>query len=182
MRSVQHLMTLARKGWAHRGWYKEAGGELRLAAARLCVDSQYLIDILAVTSPRMAVRRNIRVTLRYVKDGTLPNDVTRSTRAALSHYEDTGEIRGPKTSAFAAALKGDGGAVVLDTWMARALGVPQDKLSRKGVRESAARRVRHGAHLMGIEPAEFQAAVWSATTLRHGRVNVPSITNLIEEI
>jgi hypothetical protein len=169
-------MKLARKGWHHRCWYWDAGWDIKGVGRLRAWNHEKLADVLALTSPRMAVTRNIRVTLLYMRDGWdgLPNDVTRTVRSALRHWEETGEIRGPKTSAFAACLKGDMEQVVLDTWMARALAVPQRVFGTKRGYASGARRIRYGAHLVGITPAEFQAAVWAATVKRAGR-NVPSL-------
>ncbi len=178
MRSVQHLMRLAREGWDHRNWYRDMEDVLLPAASALDTNVTTLTQVLALTSPRAAVTRSVRVTVQYLGDGTLPKDVTRSTRAALQHWLDTGKIRGPKTSAFARALQGDEDAVVLDTWMATALGVDQRKFSTKRVHSSASRRVKYGAYLMGITPAQFQAAVWSGTVTRAGR-KVPSIAHIL---
>lgn len=174
MNKPQHLMRLVREGWDYRHWYDRALSNIVLLCTEKGWSPERFIDVLAVTSPRMSVRRNIRVTMGYMTYGALPTDVIRSTRAALAHYEETGEIRGPKTSAFSAALKGDMEAVVLDTWMAIALGVEQKKFSTKRVYQSASRRIRFVAHLMGLRPAQAQAAMWSACVLRLGR-SVPYI-------
>lgn len=174
MRKPLHLMRLAREGWDHRFWYARAGMNIQTLCLQKGWDWQKFIDVLAVTSPRMAVRRNLRVTMGYMTYGMLPDDVIRSTHAALSHYEETGEIRGPKTSAFAAALKGDTEAVVLDTWMALALGVEQKKFGTKRGYQSGARRVRFVSAVMGEPPARIQAAIWAGIVRRLGRA-VPVI-------
>lgn len=183
MRSVQHLMRLAREGWEHRDWYEDVQPALQEAVTTLEVEKNRLIDVLALTSPKCAVKRNVKITVRYLTTGTLPSDVMRNTRVALSHYEETGEIRGPKTSRFASALKGDTKAIVLDTWMAIALDVDQKKFATKWMRSCAERRIRYSAHIMGIEPRQFQAACWAGTVMRHGLLSVPRIEPiLLEEI
>jgi hypothetical protein len=93
----------------------------------------------------------------------------RSTRAALDHYYATGEIRGPKTSRFARVLRGDDDVVVVDTWMARAIGV-RDKDARTKASQALAERVvstvrdrlsaSTGVHWA---LAETQAAIWCGT-------------------
>jgi len=168
------LLRLAREGWDYRHWYENARSEIAHCCMLQRWDPNRFTDILAITSPRVAVRRNVRLTIGYMMTGMLPEDVIRSTHAALDHYNETGEIRGPKTSAFAAALKGDLDAVVLDTWMARALGVPHSAFGKRRIRESAARRIRFTAHLAGLMPAQMQAAVWAGAVKRAGR-NVPGI-------
>jgi hypothetical protein len=92
--------------------------------------------------------------------------LTRSTRAALDHYYQTGEIRGPKTSRFARVLRGDDDVVVVDTWMARAIGVP-DRAARTKASQALAERVvacvRDRLYWSTGVPwtlAETQAAIW----------------------
>jgi hypothetical protein len=87
----------------------------------------------------------------------------------LKHYEKTGEIRGPKTSAFAKALRGDTSAIVLDVWMSRALGFPQRRFEIPGIHREACRRIRVVADVLGWNPCEVQAAIWtSVATLNDG--------------
>jgi len=181
MRNVSYLIRLARQGWDHRDWYTRAEGSLMDLSDFLDIDFDELVDVLSITSPRVSVARNVRVTIDYFKTGTLSSGLIKSTHAALKHYRRTGEIRGPKTSKFAAALKGDTTAIVLDTWMAKALGIPQSSFSNKRVRSSVERRIRYGAYILGITPAEFQAAVWSGIVMNEGRLSVPCITQVLNE-
>jgi len=98
----------------------------------------------------------------------------RSTRVALEHYYETGEIRGPKTSRFAKVLRGDDSVVVVDTWMARALGVPAGQARNKSTQELAERviaavAVRRSGRTLGEvwRYAETQAAVWAGMIRTH---------------
>lgn len=180
MKSPCHLMRLARLGAGHRTWYNDALQNIMTLCYRKNWGVVRYIEVLALTSPRVSVKRNVSLATEYMTTGQLGPDVLRGTRAALAHYEATGEIRGPKTAAFARALAGDHDAVVLDVWMARALDVDQRKFETKRVRHSAERRVRYAAHLLGWSPAETQAAVWSGTLQRAGR-KVP-LVQMLEEI
>ncbi len=171
MRSVEGLVKLALEGEQWRDWYQLAEQEIRAECVREDWCPHRFTDVLAVTSPMTQVTRNWRVTKMVMMGLPLPSDMMRSTRGALKHYEETGEIRGPKTSQFARALKGVPSAVVLDTWMSVALDC--DKQFRPAsVRVEAERRVRLAARRLGWPPREFQAAVWAATVKRAGR-NVP---------
>jgi len=99
----------------------------------------------------------------------------RSTRAALDHYYRTGEIRGPKTSRFAKVLHGDDNVVVVDTWMARALSVPDNEARNKAAQELAERVIGHVARRFGWCLSEAQAAVWAGvirTYYKDGEVPV----------
>ena len=173
MRSVEGLIKLALEGEQYRHWYRQSEQEIRITCLREGWCPWRFADILALTSPRTSVTRNWRVTKMYLRGEPLPKDVTRNTRAAIEHYEQTGEIRGPKTSQFALALQGVPNAVVLDTWMAMAL-----KCSiffrPTSVRLEAERRIRLAARRLGWSAREFQAAVWCATVTRAGR-NVPTM-------
>lgn len=175
MKSPHHLMRLARDGSDYRNWYTEAHN----AIAEVCNSNNWsvskFIDVLALTSPRVSVKRNVSIAIRYMNDGVLGEDVMRNIRASLEHYENTGEIRGPKTSAFSKALTGNQESIVLDTWMAKALGVDQKKFDSKKFRSSAERRIRYAAHVLGWTPAETQAAIWAGTLKRAGR-NVPVVS------
>lgn len=164
MTSIRTLERLALQGVTGRHWYAYAAAEVRESAARLDVPVEEFSDVLAITSPRVSVGSNVRITLHYFRsDKTLPSGVISGTRAAMRHYQTTGEIRGPKTSAFAKACRGDLSAVVLDVWMARAFGVDQAKLSDSPrVHREACRRIRAVARRLGWEPAEVQAAIWTA--------------------
>jgi hypothetical protein len=175
MASVARLQTLAEWGSEYRDWYKQAQADI----TTVCVDEGWnverFIDVLALTSVRTSVRRNIRVTMSYMRDGTLPKDVIRSTHQALAHYEQNGIIRGPKTGAFAKCLKGYQEPVVLDTWMAMAFEVDQRLFTRRWVRKHAEQQVRFVAELFGVYPAQAQAMIWAGTIIDVGR-NVPVIS------
>jgi hypothetical protein len=79
----------------------------------------------------------------------------------MLHYEKTGEIRGPKTSRFAKCLMLDEDSVVIDVWMARAMGVPHDKVGAKYAYDACVNRVLKIADTYGEAPARIQAAIWS---------------------
>jgi len=180
MASVDTLFALAIAGVDGRNWYAAAREDIRVIAERFDETPSHVASVLAVTSPRISVRVNARMTLRYLNNGDRTG-MTRSVRASLEHYEDHGEIRGPKTEAFAANLSGDESRVVLDIWMCRALGIEQAALVRPAVYAAAAERVRRVAVRLGWTPAQTQAAIWTAAYRRHYAVpNVPRLP-LLEE-
>jgi hypothetical protein len=162
--SVRTLHTLALDGQAHRRWYVEGVPALQAMADGLGVDFQLLCDVVAITSPRVHVVRNIRIARDYL---TRRAELATLDGAALAHYERTGRIRGPKTRAFSDAIQGDPDALVLDVWMSRALGVPQSRLFTKAVHGKASARVGRVARRLGWTVAETQAAIWAGAIARH---------------
>lgn len=162
--SIRTLERLALQGEHGRHWYRHAASEVGAAARKLGISPVRFSDLLAIMSPRVSVRKNIGLTLAYLAGdrSEKPAGCLAAVWAAVRHYERTGEIRGPKTSAFAKAIRGDYRAVVLDVWMARAFGVEQSEFSRPAVHREAAKRIRNVAKRLGWAPAEVQAAIWTA--------------------
>jgi len=177
MASVGTLTKMAEAGVEGRHWYRTAKKAVAESARQLGVDTKEFAEVLALFSPRVSVRRNIRMAIHYFRareagltgDERFPHDSMRGVRSSVRHWEKTGEIRGPKTGPFARAIAGDADAVVLDVWMARAFGVDQKRFSNTPVRERAQGRIRKAAEQLGWTPAETQAAVWTTAVKQAGR-------------
>lgn len=179
--SIRQLLRLAADGIDNRYWYERTHDNIVALCRQHDWEVGKFIDVLAISSPRVHVARNFRAAMQYMTYGYLPNDLIRSTHVALAHWEETGEIRGPKTSAFAAALRGEPNALVLDTWMAVACGVDGRDFGKRRVRESCARRIRYVAKLWGRPVRNTQASIWAGAVRSVGR-NVPffDITDELE--
>lgn len=169
MRAGPRIIELAQLGESYRDWYSQARQEIEHVTHALGWNTTRFIDILALTSPRVHVKKNLNVTVHYLRTGEFPHKLIPSVEAAVQHYEQTGEIRGPKTSAFARALKGDLDAVVLDVWMAAAFEVDPHKFSLSSVRSECTSRIVKASIKLGWKPAETQAAVWASTMRLHRR-------------
>lgn len=192
-------------GHANRRWYRVARAViLRLSqknqtdyyrAGNIMLPDNLLCDLVAITSPRCFVKRNLLLAWGEFTGQPRPSDMIRSTRVALDHYYATGTIRGAKTSRFAKVLRGDDSVVVVDTWMARALGVRDKQARNKSTQELAERVIgtvqrrlcfSHGVYTRPLpEPglcsvlvvrwplAEVQAAVWAGmirTYYKNGKI------------
>ena len=168
MSSIETLTDLALDGESGRAWYVHAYSEVQHAAARLEIDAGLLADILAIVSPQVHVKKSVGLALHYLKHGKPKSGTMLSTRQALEHYEETGEIRGRKTSEFARTLRGDLQAVVIDGWMAVAFDIDPIKLKDSPrLYRATAFRIVQVARRLGWFPAEVQSSIWtSVATLR----------------
>lgn len=168
MTPYRKLAALAEIGQAGLCWYDDARDYIDTVCQVESLDKSRFIDIMAITSPRVSVITNWNTTLYYMKHGTLGWGTIKSTRTALAHYEQTHEIRGPKTSAFARALHGDTTALVLDIWMARALDVDPRKVTSKANMQEALTLVKRVAHANAWHVRDTQAAIWWGVCMTHG--------------
>lgn len=173
MTPTSQLKNLAQLGAGHRDWYTKAHREILFTAPILSTTPFHLASLLSIFSPRCSVTRSIRRTIHYLQTSTFTPDTPRSTRAALSHYLSTTEIRGPKTHAYRDALLGYKAPLVLDTWMAKALNMPQRSFSTFAGRGHAYRLISPIADSLGWSITETQAAIWAGTLISHNRVPTP---------
>ena len=177
MTSVDRLESMARAGVDGRHWYATATSNVVSAARILNCSPEWFAAVLGVTSPRVHVSRNVKLSIAYALNGsttgTMP--MVRVGLAKLSaiggrHCQELDGMTatmGPKTGPFARALAGDLDAVVLDVWMARALGLDQSQFSHKPTHRKACDRIRQVADLLGWRPAEVQAAIWTTAYRAH---------------
>jgi len=141
-----------------KNWYSKAADDVRELASRIQCESGRLADILALTSPRQHLSRNIRVALFYIERGQWMSGTMKSIRRSVGHYEKSGQIRGPKVFEFARGLRGDTSAIVLDVWTLRALGLP-DKPTRVEWKKGL-EIVRRASRKLGWANVETQASLW----------------------
>lgn len=165
---LARLNAYADRGASLRDWYAEARASIVDLCLREGWDYDRFVCILAVTSPRVSVLRNYKFAEHYMRTGYFLPDMMRAIRASVKHYEATGEIRGPKTGAFARNLLGDETALVLDVWMARALNVEQKVVNRKDNMRTAYRLVGTVAADRGWTIAQTQAAIWCGICKANG--------------
>ena len=150
------LTALARYGAGGRRWYIDSRDSIEFYADRHGFNAERVSDVLAILSPRVSVEHSIRLADSYLKTGAAPGAM-RQRLAALERYEVSGAFNGPKVNAFAAALKGDPNAVVIDAWIYRA--ARETRTTPKAYRETAA-QICDVATALDWPIAETQAAIW----------------------
>lgn len=176
MRTIQSLVHMALMGADHMHWYDLAQSDIAIACDILGVDAVAFTEIMAVTSPRVSVTRNVKYAIMLTdKPMHKPRGMIGGIFDSYIHWLDTGEIRGMKTRPFANALMGDHTAIPLDVWMCRALRIPQLSLRRNAVFTRATQRIADAADYLGWWNCEAQAAIW-ATAVRAGGRNVMTVS------
>jgi len=163
---------MALQGQAHMGWYGEAQSDIAIACDILGVDAVAFTEIMAVTSPRVSVTRNVKYAILLTdKPWHKPSGMLGNVFDSYIHWLDTGHIRGQKTRPFADALLGDHTAIPLDVWMCQALRIRQLSLRRNDVFTRATQHIADVADYLGWWNCEAQAAIW-ATAVRAADRNV----------
>lgn len=158
--SVKDLARLLECGILAADWYPSARESIRQWSQSNGQDYARVCDVLALASPRKMVADSVRIACHYLRTGKMI-DVVRSVKVQWRHWEATGLINGPKCKAFAACLRGDDTALVVDTWIAQALRVPGTAAGRRWVLDGAGRRFRTLSAITGLPIAATQAAVWA---------------------
>jgi hypothetical protein len=148
-----HLAVVGKGG---RNWYIDSKSEIDSYSVRHGFDSGVVCDILAIFSPRVTVGFSCELAHEYLVTGKSPRAMKARVKAADA-YRVSGSFGGPKVNAFAAALRGDADAVVVDAWMYRA--ARETRTTPKSYRE-VAHKVRQCAAGLGWKPRETQAAIW----------------------
>jgi hypothetical protein len=160
-------------------WYECAGREISSVCEAAGWDVRIFTGVLSVTSPRVSVARNVRITLHYMDCGELFDNVMRGIRTGVTKFVDHGRIDGLKTGAFYNALMGDEDSVVLDVHMANLLCVDQKVFAGKRKYNEYADFIRGVAVVANMSPRACQAALWAAQLRIVGRV--PTRMNVVTE-
>lgn len=178
----KRALELAKAGERGRMWYSQAGEQLQRFADRQGFDKRTVCEVLALTSPRCAVRRNLRTAFKYLAGHVDWSDgVIKSVRTSVTNWENGQGIKGKKTSAFCANLDGCEESICLDSWMAYAFEVDKAKVTQVGVGTPIKRTIRRVAKALGWTNREVQAAIWTAIMAEKGRNDQPYCVEEIEK-
>jgi hypothetical protein len=172
------------------GWYDNIFGLLVKYFGE--ENARVFAKLLAATSPRQSVSRNMRLAIvaftKYIRElkaklgdrgdaaaqemirehfnGEIMKTLRPNVARAMISTEG---LSGSKVSNFFKSIAGDKNAVTLDVWMARALGLanpgPFDDEKTYGIFANAIRELSQEA---GVAPREYQAAVWSGIRKESG--------------
>jgi hypothetical protein len=148
------------KGKAGLNWYDDFAAALE---SKFGKSTGVFIDFVAATSPRASVQQNLKKAVdafnKYFGNqefvGFMRGHLHNLLRAAVGK-----ELSGEKVKSFSRAMRGDPDAVTMDVWMARAFGMNRESFGPKQY-AAFAEAVRELAREAGVEPRQYQAAVWT---------------------
>ena len=163
LRAVFTSTTKAeRQEWGQ--WYLRAKEEADIYADAYEVPLSVAAGVIAVLSQRQRWNKNL-IAARLCLEGKpigfglpAPNIKAEKIRDGADPWDVMGE-GSPKIRAFYQAILGDCDAVVLDSWMLKAMGWPR-KGYTPGQYEKLAAILRREAKKEGLYPADYQAIVW----------------------
>ncbi len=150
--------------WKNQGgadWYVRAHADIR---AKYSPNHDLVADLIAATSPQATVVQNVRLAdeaFRGYEDGTWKPWI-RSHKKNVERAFKREPLSGPKVRAFAAALKGDRNAIVVDTWMLKAAGYKGKATKHRRSFKVTERAIEIAAQAVGMSNTEAQATIWMA--------------------
>ncbi len=150
-------------------WYSDA---TRLIRDLYGDHWKLFVDLLAATSPRMAVKKNWRITAELMQAymdraakpkafGDLLGKLMPAHLMNVIRALQGRPIQGPKVSRFAQNLKGDLDVVTIDVWICKAYGIPHKALTPK-IYNRLEKKIRQDAKACNATPAGYQAVLWYA--------------------
>jgi hypothetical protein len=145
------------------GWYRRSRQVARELAKTHGVHLSVAAGVLAAVSPRIRWSSNIEVADALLAGrevvGIFNANRVKAERI-IAGERPLAVLGGDKVRAFYRAIMGDPDAVVLDVWMMRAAGWTKASLTPREY-EELSRALRNAAERVGLDPADFQAVVWS---------------------
>lgn len=148
-------------------WY----GDVLDHCEALAEGNEFRVDqiacALAHLSPRITWAKNLEVLTAVTRnrDSKPAWAMTRSWERAVLALESEAPMTtfGPnalKTRTFAKAILGDGSAVVVDVWAARAAGAPERVVTTIGGYNAVADAYRRASKRAGVSARDLQAITW----------------------
>jgi len=179
----KRILRLANNGAAFSLWYEKAFDEISIVCGLEGWDVSQFTARLAILSPRVSIRRNCRAAFLFQSAGVFFDNTPKSVRQSLLSYEKTGSFskRARKVESFNRALLGDQSAIVLDTWVAKALKVDQRSFGSQRGYNAACGIICKLSKRIGIPPRNFQAALWAGVFSESALNRKPNFLPIVEE-
>ncbi len=163
--TAENLETLLVAGIENALWYEASNDSARRFCNRHGIDLGEFLAIVAITSPRVVVKRNAFLAMQYFLDNSTETMMGQRVRA-IAKYHKTAMLSGPKIIQFNRSLLLQS-SVTIDIWMSRVFMGTSDKGALMKTtkywtdrREAAQRIVRKMGDRHGLKDYQAQAAVW----------------------
>lgn len=142
----------------HR-WYPDFKRFCRRRGAELGVSTGTYAGIFAATSPTTSYAANLTITEAVIAGRRKVMAAHGAAPKIAEGAAPLDALRGPKVRAFYAAIMGrKSGDVVIDRWMVRVCGRPDNAVKTEYKRMSAA--IIAAAALFNVDKHHFQATLW----------------------
>ncbi len=176
--SVDNMAKDAIKGKAKKSWYQNANKMLRYYVGR---DAKLYSAILASTSPRQTVDKNLEMTegiYKAFKSGASTEScgkmsILEARRQNVERSMRGKTLSGYKVRAFYKNLTGNYSKVVIDTWMLTYIGL--NKGLNKSLYIAYSKRIKETAKKLGWLPCEVQASLWSYCYSQTNKVDIKDV-------
>jgi hypothetical protein len=140
-------------------WYHDAEDIANTVATNMGITLEQGASVVSSFSPRERWETNVRKAIAFSKGEEvlgLSNNLLMANNSLIKGFD---ALNGQKTNAFARAIAGDSGAVVIDTWMLKAAQVDFKSPSQSQYNAMAS-AVRNVASEFGLTPRTTQALIW----------------------
>lgn len=155
-----------------RDWYARANKQLQTIADEFNTSIDTVAMLASGYSVRTSVLRSIKFTIWHLRHGTRPPGSMAMVYDLSIAGLNRGYHNGPKIEAFRRCLLGCSDSLVLDTWIAKAINVPQSKLYQKSVYPTILGAFQSVSDNAGLSIAECQACIWVGIMRENNRTDL----------
>lgn len=147
-----------------KSWYDNSYQRLKICYGQ---NTELFINLLAVTSPRNSVKRNLALADKaltyYLQGKTIDFSFGLASKQIENNVNKVLQNKsfgGQKVNAFAKALLGDKKQIVIDSWMMKAFNLKRIAPNTNDIKHIKT-IINKIAAETNLEPAEVQACLWS---------------------
>ena len=176
----------------YKDWYRNTRSSL---INKFSSDYKMVAGLIASTSPRRDVQRNIRIAIaiykefnsnrkqllnemvnnrkQFCKRFELMNAHYNNVKTTLTHnYNKPLELSGNKVNAFYNNMIGNYDFVTIDIWMLRILGLTKEAITSKKEYQNLSNIISEVAKEQNLLPAELQSILWIKYKQEIGQVQI----------
>lgn len=198
---ISRLNELFREGKHVQHWYDDFRHTVEatfstetymLASGKVTSDAEQFTRFFAATSPQTSVEENLSRAIEAFTEWKAGKPFTNDFAGHRGNLERVAEglpfgDTSPKVKAFYNNLWGDPRSVTVDTWMFRAFGIDRAAVEAgRGTSIGSIRfiqeTIRREADILGVEPRQYQAALWTAQRLIDGEGGAEAVSETFKRV